>query len=81
MNFWKDHFDHVLLALLGVAGGAAGAVCSAYHMDDASKWLFAQAAASLAALLMRMNGPRVATSPNAPIDPSQAPNPSQEKQA
>ena len=65
MNFWKDHFDHILLAALGVIGAAAGIWCSAHKFDDASKWLFAQAAASLAALLMRMNGQRPAdpTSP------------------
>ena len=60
MNFWKDHFDHVLLALLGIIGGAAGVWCSAHKFDDASKWLFAEAASALAALLMRMNGQRPA---------------------
>lgn len=55
MNFWKDHFDHILLAMLGVAGGIAGAYCAAHKLDEASKWFFAQAAATLAALLMRMN--------------------------
>ena len=55
MNFLKDHFDHILLAALGIAGGLAGAFCAAHKMDDASKWFFGQAAATLAALLMRMN--------------------------
>lgn len=55
MTFWKDHFDHLLLVLLGILGAVAGVWCTAHHFDDASKWLFAQAAASLAALLMRMN--------------------------
>lgn len=65
--FWKEHFDHVLLVLLGILGGAAGVWCSMHHLDDASKWLYAQAAAALAALLMRMN-----TSPKqAPRDESQ----------
>jgi hypothetical protein len=64
MNFWKEHFDHILLALLGIAGGVAGAWCSAHHLEDSSKWFYGQAAATLAALLMRMNGPRQV--PNAP---------------
>jgi hypothetical protein len=38
MNFWKEHFDHILLALLGIAGGVAGAWCSAHHLEDSSKW-------------------------------------------
>lgn len=65
MNFWKEHFDHVLLALLGIAGGVAGAFCAAHKMDDASKWFFGQAAATLAALLMRMNGHRQTAQDNA----------------
>lgn len=65
MNFWKDHFDHLLLVVIGASGAWGGIWCTSHHYDDASKWLFAQAAAGLAALLMRMNGPRT-SSPNVP---------------
>lgn len=58
MNFWKEHFDHVLLVLLGVIGGAAGVWCDLHHLGDSSKWMYAEAAAALAALLMRMNSQR-----------------------
>lgn len=63
MTFLKDHFDHILLVLLGILGASAGILCSAHHMDKPSEWCFVEAAAALSALLMRMNGQRV---PNAP---------------
>jgi hypothetical protein len=63
MNFWREHFDHILLVLLGVIGGIGGIICASHHMDKPSEWCFVEAAAALSALLMRMNGPRV-TLPN-----------------
>ena len=55
MSFWKEHFDHLLLVVLGVVGGAAGIWCSAHNMQKPSEWCFVEAAAALSALLMRMN--------------------------
>jgi hypothetical protein len=61
MSFWKEHFDHVLL---GILGGVGGIVCAIYKLDKPSEWCFVEAAAALSALLMRMNGQR--SSPNVP---------------
>jgi hypothetical protein len=58
MTFLKEHFDHVLLVILGILGGAAGVWCDLHHLADSSKWMYAEAAAALAALLMRMNSNR-----------------------
>lgn len=58
MPFLKDHFDHLVLALLGVLGAAAGIWCSMHKLDKPSEWCFVEAAAALSALLMRMNGQR-----------------------
>jgi hypothetical protein len=69
MNFWKDHFDHVLLVVLGVLGGIGGIICAIYKLDKPSEWCFVEAAAALSALLMRMNGPRAPASPNLPPQP------------
>lgn len=68
MTFWKDHFDHILLAALCLAGGAAGVWCAMHKLDKPSEWCFVEAAAALSALLMRMNGQRSnqATGPNVP---------------
>lgn len=64
MNFWKDHFDHILLAVLGVLGASAGVWCAMHQLDKPSEWCFVEAAAAVSALFMRMNG---RPNPNPPI--------------
>jgi uncharacterized membrane protein YfcA len=53
-DFWKSHFDHLLLALLGIIGAVAGLWASSHNQKEAASWLFTQSAGALAALLMRM---------------------------
>jgi hypothetical protein len=55
MTFAKDHFDHFLLAVLGVLGAGAGIWCAINKLDKPSEWCFVEAAAAISALFMRMN--------------------------
>lgn len=58
MNFWKEHFDHLLLGALAVLSAGTGVFCDVHHYGDASKWLYGQAGGFAGALMLRMNGPR-----------------------
>jgi len=63
--FFRDHFDHFLLAALAVLSGVAGVWCLAHGLKDASQWLFGQAGGLIGALMLRMN-PR----PPGPLAPA-----------
>jgi hypothetical protein len=69
MSFWKDHFDHILLSILGVVGAAAGIWCAAKNLPKPSEWCFVEAAAAVSALFMRMTGPRAPQPPAVPNVP------------
>jgi hypothetical protein len=69
MSFWKDHFDHILLSILGVVGAAAGIWCAVHHLDKPSEWCFVEAAAAVSALFMRMNGQRTVPNAQGPESP------------
>jgi hypothetical protein len=62
MNFWKEHFDHLLLAGMAILSAGTGVFCDTHGHTDASKWLYGQAGGFAGALMLRMNGIR----PNAP---------------
>jgi hypothetical protein len=70
MNWAKDHFDHILLACLGVVGGGAAVWASAHGFEKAAEWLFMQAGGCVAALLMRMQGHRGGPSAPGPLAPA-----------
>jgi len=53
-QFLREYFDHLLLTLLGVLGGVAGAWATAHNWPKTADWFFTQAGMSLGALLMRM---------------------------
>lgn len=58
MNFWKEHFDHLLLAGLAILSAGVGVWCDVHHFPDASKWLYGQAGGFAGALMLRMNATR-----------------------
>lgn len=55
MSFWKEHFDHFLLATLAVLSAGTGVWCDIHGHTDASKWLYGQAGGFAGALMLRMN--------------------------
>jgi hypothetical protein len=67
-RFAMDHFDHFLLAFLGVLGAGAGIWCAIHKLDKPSEWCFVEAAAAVSALFMRMNSQRAQQTTNAPTD-------------
>jgi hypothetical protein len=58
MNFWKEHFELMLLAVLAILSATAGVLCDVHHVADASKWLYGQAGGFTGALMLRMNSQR-----------------------
>lgn len=71
-TFWKEHFDHILLTVLGITGAFGALWATAHGFEKMSEWLTIQASGCIAALLMRMQGPKN----GGPTPPPLVPGPS-----